>query len=134
MPVPHIPDGNLSNTKQLVDNAIDLTDGEIKAVGKIWGDLNLRYAKKANTAANLEAERDEALTRFAEIGLLATFDPTPAFYGKPPVVEFIGRVASDPMLKYGFDHERQAHHVIEANKRGEDFHGQKEPIDKRRKK
>lgn len=134
MPAPRIPDGRISNTKQLVDNAIDLTDEEVKSVGKIWGELNQRYAFKANSASNLDALRDEALTRFAALGLRASMDVSPCLYGDPPVIDFVGRVAFDPIHEHGFDHERQQHLVIEANKRNEDFRGQKEPVNKRRKK
>lgn len=131
-PDPAKKDDRISSTSQLAQFATDLTDYEVKQVGEIVGALVMKYGKRANSADNLEALRDEALTKFADIGILATFDPTPCFYGEPPTVEIIGKVEGDDIHKYGFDHELKKFEVQAANKRGEDYYGQKEEADGKR--
>jgi hypothetical protein len=127
MPTPHIPDDRISNPAKLAQFATELTDYEVKQIGRIVGQLVMKYGRKANTPENLEALRDEALTRLAdELNILATLDPAPCFYGEPPTLEIVGKVPTDDLHKYGFDHERKQHEVLEANKRNEAFRGQKE--------
>jgi hypothetical protein len=118
--------------KNLAQVATDLTDHEVMQIGKIVGELVAKYGRKANTAENLDQLRDEALTRFAEAGIIATLDPAPCFYGEPPVVEIIGKIGGDPIEKYGFDHERKQYEVIKSKDRGEDYLGQKESYNKRK--
>lgn len=120
------PDDRIGSTEKLAKFAMDLTDYEVKTVGEIVGKLVMKYARRANTVENLDELRDEALTRLAEIGILATLDPTPCFYGEPPIVEILGKVPTDSMHKDGFDHERKGWEVREAIKRGEDYRGQRE--------
>lgn len=117
----------ITSAKDFAGFASDLTDEEIQRSVKIINNIRLKYAGKSNTAKNLEEMRDEMLTRMAEINILATFDPTPCFYGEPPEMEIVGKIGGDPIHKHGFDHERKRHEVLEANKRNEDYRGQKEP-------
>lgn len=127
MPTPHVPDDRIGSTEKLAQFATELTDYEVKQVGRIVGELVMKYGQRANTVENLEALRDEALTRLAEeVNILATLDPAPCFHGEPPTIEIIGKVPTDDLYKYGFDHERKQHEVLEANKRGEAYRGQKE--------
>lgn len=121
-----VPDDTIKSTSQLAQFSTELTDAEVKAVGTIIGRLVMKYGRKANTVENLDALRDEALTKLSEIGILATLDPAPCFYGEPPIVEIIGKVDGDGLHKHGFDHERKRWEVLEANKRNEDYRGQKE--------
>lgn len=121
---------NISSDKQLAQVASDLTDHEIQQVFRIVTSVRDRYAMKQNTPENLEAMRDEVLTRLAEINVLATFDPTPAFYGEPPAFEILGKVSGDSIHKYGFDHERKQYEVIKSKERGEDYLGQRESYNK----
>src|SRR3954470_21621841 len=120
--------------KDLAHAATDLTDREITNVIQTVERVRLKYAGRANTPENLEHLRDEALTRLMEIGVLATLDPAPCFYGQPPVLEIIGKVSGDPIEKVGFDHEQKGWEVNKANTRGEDWLGQKEKPDKLKKK
>jgi hypothetical protein len=120
-------DGIIRSGKQFAEEAIDFTDKEVKEAGQVVALLVQKYSNRSNTAKNLEALRDEALTRLAEIGILAEFDPTPCFYGKPPVLEFTGHVKDHAIYKYGLDHERKRSEVIESKKRNEDYRGQKDP-------
>jgi hypothetical protein len=90
----------------------------------------LKYANKPNTADNLERLRDEVLTRLSEINILATLDPAPCFYGEPPIVEIIGKVATDPIHKVGMDHEKKRYEVLKSKERNEDYLGQKERYNK----
>src|SRR3954453_21153703 len=98
--------------KGFVYSATDLTDHEaIRMVGVVH-EAQTRWAGKPNTPDNLETLRDEVLTKLAEIGIVATFDVAPCFYGEPPVVEYVGKVGG---IK-PFDHERKAWEVNEAKK------------------
>lgn len=123
----------IKSEKELAGVATDLQDTEIQQVIAVVYQIQAKYAHRANTAANLEALRDEALTRLADIGVLATVDPSPCFYGEPPVIEIIGKVG-DPGFKQEMDHERKAFEVRKATVRGEQYLGQKERPNKRRKK
>lgn len=115
----------VSNAKDLAYKASELLDSEVKQVFDIIVDIQARYATRANTADNLESMRDEALTRLMDIGVLATVDPTPCFYGDPPVVEIIGKV-DQQFKKFGLDHEQKGWEINKAHNRGEDFYGEKE--------
>lgn len=116
----------VSSVEDLVYKATDLTDYEVGEVTRIMYDISTRYSRKSNSVKNLEEMRDEILTRLADADVLAEVDPSPCLYGDPPEVTIIGKVANDDIHKYGFDHERKAHEVNEAVKRGETFRGQKE--------
>ena len=131
---PPIKDDRIRSDKQLADFASDLTDEEIMNTARIVRGIQQKYAGKPNTEQNLEHLRDELLTKLAEINVLATVDPSPCFYGEPPIVEIVGKLGGDPIHKYGFDHERKRHEVLESKKRNEDYRGQKEPYNKRRNK
>lgn len=110
----------------LVYKASDMMDYEVQEIATVLYDISARYSRKSNTVQNLEEMRDEILTRLAEINVVAEVDPAPCLYGEPPEVEIKGKIASDDIHKYGFDHERKRHEVNEAKKRNEDWRGQKE--------
>lgn len=116
------PDGKITSGRQFAENAANLLDSDVqRIVDIVVGDIQAKYAYKANNVANLEALRDEVLTRLMEVGILATFDPTPCFYGEPPELEILGRVED----RHGFDHEKKGYEVNKANARDEDYLGQK---------
>lgn len=112
--------------KQLAQTATDLSDEEIADTFILIEEVRQKYAGKPNTHMNLEALRDEVVTRLADKNILATLDPAPCFYGEPPIVEIIGKVSTDPIHKYGFDHERKQFEVVKSKERKEDYYGQKE--------
>lgn len=116
----------VSSMTDLVYKATDLTDLEVKEMAKCLGEVSTKFSRKTNTVDNLEEMRDEILTKLADLSILAEVDPSPCLYGQSPEVTVIGKVASDDIHKYGFDHERKQHEVIEATKRGEEYRGQKE--------
>lgn len=118
--------------KDFAHSASDLTDSEITRFFKVVEEVRVKYAGRKNTVQNLESLRDETLTRLMDIGILATMDPTPCFYGEPPVIEVIGKVAGDTVHKYGFDHEKKGWEVNKSNERNEEWLGQKEPLNKRK--
>src|SRR3954468_15197114 len=120
------PDDTIGSAEKLAAFASELTDKEVQEVGVIMTGLVSKFGKRPNTVKNLDELRDEALTRLASIGVLATLDPAPCFYGEPPVLEIIGKVPTDPIHKDGFDHERKKDEVQEAIKRNEAYRGQKE--------
>lgn len=115
--------------KHFAHSASDLTDREITEVFKVVNVIRVKYAGLPNTADNLEKLRDEALTRLMEIGIIATLDPAPVFYGEPPTLEVIGKL-DNSLFTDGFDHEQKGWEVNKANDRDEDWLGQKESIDK----
>jgi hypothetical protein len=120
-------DDIITSTEQLASFAQDLTDIEVKEVGKLIGKIQIKYGKMHNTPDNLDKLRDEVVTRLAEeLNILATVDPTPCFHGEPPIVEILGKVSGDSFHQYGFDHERKYWEVQQANKKGEAYLGQKE--------
>ena len=120
-------DGNqVESAKDFVYKATDLQDNETVAAMKIIAEVQVKYQHKMATEANLMALRDEALSRLADVGILATFDPVPILNGEPPILEIVGKVWDDPIHKYGFDHEQKQYEVQEAQKRGEEWRGQKE--------
>lgn len=124
---PKTPEGTVNTPEELALLATELTDGEVKMVGKIWTDLVLKYGLRRNTIDNLEELRDEAYTTFAEHDILVTLDPAPCFYGEPPAIEIIGHVSGHEIRKHGFDHERKQWEVLKSIERGEDYYGQIEP-------
>lgn len=130
-PVSHMPvaDDRIRSEKQLVEFASDLQDSEVVQVGQIIFRLTQKYAKKRPTVENLEALRDEALTRLANIGILATVDVAPVLNGEPPSIEILGRISGTEQQVHGFDHERKMYEVKKAVQRGEDWLGQKENPD-----
>jgi vacuolar-type H+-ATPase subunit I/STV1 len=121
--------GKINSAKQLADFSTELLDSEIQQAVKIIASLQQSYAHKANTVENLDKLRDEVLTRLSEVSILASFDPTPCFYGEPPVVEFIGKVSTDAIHKDGFDHERKRDEILKAKDKGEHYLGENERRD-----
>lgn len=108
---------------------MDLTDDEIAQSFKIIVELQQKYAAHPNTHENLESLRDEALSRLADVGVLATLDPAPCLYGDPPILEFIGKVSTDAYHKHGLDYEKKMYEVRKATERGEVFLGEKGTAD-----
>jgi len=125
-------DDTIKTGKQFAGVATDLTDREIQQTVDLINEVRKKYAGKVNTDFNLEALRSEVLHRLAEISVLAEVDPSPCLYGEPPIIEIIGKISGDPIHEHGFDHERKRWEVLEAEERGEDYRGQKEPYNKRK--
>lgn len=117
---------NITSGADFANQASDLTDEEIQKAFNVVVSAQRKYSDKPNSEAWLEKLRDEVLHRMAEIGILASFDPTPCFYGDPPEFEILGKVSGDPYHKYGLDHEKKKFEVQRATSRGEDYLGQKE--------
>lgn len=130
---PRIPDDRIKSRKQFVHWSDELTDSEaIKAV-ELIGRIQEKYAMKRNSKENLEALRDEALTRMAEeLNISAELDIAPCFYGEPPILEIKGKLTVDDINKYGFDHEKKGWEINKAHERGEDYLGEKESPDSRK--
>ncbi len=132
MPQPKIPDDMIKSEKQFVHWNDELTDSEAQNAFRIIADVQLKYQYKTATTDNLEALRDEVLTRLAEVDILAEVDPSPCLYGEPPTVEIKGKLAVDDIHKYGFDHEKKKWEIDKAHDRGEDYLGEKESTKTRR--
>lgn len=114
---------HIKSEKEFAGVAMELQEHEIKSAIQLVYLLQAKYSHLPNNAANLEKLRDEALTRLAEMGILATLDPAPCLYGEPPTLEIIGRVGD-----FGFqketDHEKKGWGVKKAVERGEEYLGQ----------
>lgn len=119
-------DDIIGSAEKLAQFAAELTDLEVSQVATLVGKLQRKYAGRPNNAKVLDELRDEALTKMAEIGILATVDPTPCFHGEPPIIEILGKVPGHEMHTEGFDHERKRWEVQNANKLNEAYRGQKE--------
>lgn len=122
----------MKSATQFVHWSDELLDSEAQEAVQVIASVQSKYADRQNTVENLEELRDEALTRLMEIGILAEFDPTPAFYGEPPILEIRGKISTDPLHKYGFDHEQKQYEVRKAQERGEEYLGQKESSNSRK--
>lgn len=129
---PNVPDDRVGSAEGLVQIAQELTDEEIAQAGEILFSLQRKWGTRPNTPENLESLRDEGLTRMADIGILASFDPTPCFYGEPPTFVIEGKITGHNDHKYGFDHERKMYEVRKATQLGEDYRGQKERYNTRK--
>lgn len=121
--------GKVNTEKDMAYLAEDLTDSEIVQVYRTIISVRNKYAGLPNTAENLDKLRDEALTRLMEIGVVATLDVSPCFYGEPPAIEILGKVE-----KSDFDHERYGYEIKKAHSRNEEYLGEKEPVNKKRRK
>lgn len=126
---PNIPDDRVKDVKQLVEFASELQDTEVRKLAQVIAGVSAKFSQRLATPDNLEAMRDEILTKLAKIGILATVDPTPVFYGEPPTVEIVGRIGGTEQAVHGLDHERKMYEVKKAVSRGEDWLGQKESPD-----
>lgn len=125
-------DDIIKSKKQFVHFNDQLTDSESIEAVQVIGEAQMKWASKHNSKENLEALRDEVLTKLMEINILAEFDVAPCFHGEPPIVEFIGKIAGDGLHKYGFDHEKKKWEIDRAHDRGEDYLGEKESLKSRK--
>lgn len=130
----HVPDDRIRSEKQMVHWAADLLDTEAQEAFRIATMVSARYAQRPATAENLTMLRDEMLTRLAEHGYVAEIDISPFYHGEPPIVEIKGKVKDDPIHSIGFDHEQKEYEVKKALNRGEDYLGEKESANRKRKK
>lgn len=127
------PDDRIQSRKQFVHFSDELLDSETVQVAEIVMGLTKKYQYKTASKANLEALRDEALNRCAEINILVELDPAPILNGEPPVLEIKGKLAVDDIHKHGFDHEQKKWEIDKAHDRGEDYLGEKESLKSRKK-
>jgi len=121
-------DDRIKSEKQMAYWASDLLDSEVKEVFAIVHSIQNRYAKRVATSENLNEMRDEILTRLMGMNILAEIDIAPFYNGEPPTVEIIGKVKTDSIHKYGFDHEQKQYEVRKATRRGESYLGEKENV------
>lgn len=125
--------GVVHSKKEFVHSNDELADSEAVKAVRIIGEVQIKYWKKVANKQNLEALRDEALYRLAtELGIKAELDPTPCFYGEPPILEIQGKMEGDDIHKYGFDHEKKGWEVKKAHERGEDYLGEKEALESKK--
>ena len=116
---------------------LDLTDDEIKKALEITvGTVRKHQAKwrqkypfdSLEQVADLleELEKELSYRMMEEVDCLVRVDGTPVFVGQPPVIEWMGKVDTSSVAKYGQDHEKKTWEVQKAAERGEDYLGQKD--------
>jgi hypothetical protein len=121
------PDPVIRSKKQMVYFSDELNDSEAVAAFELVARISAKYARKDATVENLDALRDECLTRLAEsMNILAEIDISPIYSGEGPIVEFKGKFTGDDIHQYGFDHEKKKWEIDKAHDRGEDYLGEKE--------
>lgn len=115
----------------LAKSITDLTDEEINEAFQIIWEAREKYKDKTATAANLASLTDEITTKCANKGILVTCSEAPMLNGDPFQVSIDGKIGPP---NQPFDHEKKGYEVNKSKQRGEDWLGQKEPINKRREK
>jgi hypothetical protein len=119
----------MSNEKEIASNLIkqnssDFYDADVKKIGEIMAPIVRKYShKKEVNEKNIQEFEKEVVERMAEAGYVVR-----VFFDKNGLltVEPVMRVSGSPEDKYGFDHEKKQHEVVNAVLRGEDYRGQKE--------
>ncbi len=108
----------------------DLYDWEIKKIGEIWKALMSKWSSKPNSKANLTELSKEANDLFIKAGFVVNvmwensliIDPRTQ-QPRPIEIEVMGRIPAEAGKE--FEHDRKRWEVLNANERGEKFHGQK---------
>jgi hypothetical protein len=137
---PNLPTGKdtVSTAKQFSGAmTLDLTDDEIKKALEITVNIVRKHQTKwrlkypfdsleqvADLLEELEKELGHRLME--ELDVLVKVDGTPVFEGLPPVIDWMGKLDTSSLAKYGQDHEKKTWEVQKAKDRGEDFLGQKD--------
>lgn len=106
---------------------MDLTDDEIQRALKItlpiknkWQNIFRSKLRHANFTLEqamkmVDQFEDELIYELAtKLDLIATVDVSPVFEGQPPIIEFVGCLASHSSAKYGMDHEKKEWEVKKA--------------------
>jgi hypothetical protein len=137
---PNLPTGKdtVSTAKEFSGAmTLDLSDDEIKRALEVCVSVVRKHQdvwkrkypfESMEQIADLlnELEKELSYKMMEEVECLVRVDGTPAFYGQPPVIEWLGKIDTSDLAKYGQDHERKTYEVQKAEARGEDYLGQKD--------
>lgn len=115
---------------------LDLTDAEIAKAMMITKQVHTKHRTiwrrkfpfdSFEQIGDLLGEFEKELShRMAEeLDCLVRVDGTPCFEGQGPTVEWMGRIDTSSFAKVGLDHEQKEWEVKKANRRDEDYLGQK---------
>ena len=116
----------LELTDDEIKKALKLTLGIVHKHQDIWR-RKFPFDSIEQIADLLEAlEKELSYTMATELDVLVRVDGTPVFVGGSPVIEWIGKLDTSSLAKYGQDHEKKTWEVQKADARGEDFLGQKD--------
>jgi hypothetical protein len=142
---PFVTSPNLPVDRDMVSTAkefsgamtLELTDDEIKKALEITVGTVKKHQEKwrrkypfdsieqiADLLEELEKELSHKMVE--ELDVLVKVDGTPIFFGQPPVIEWMGKIDTSSLAKYGQDHEKKTWEVQKADARGEDYLGQKD--------
>jgi hypothetical protein len=114
----------------------DLYDYEVAKISSAWVALQQKWSSKANTKHNLQEFAKEANDMFVRMGFVVNIqwentliiDPS-TMSPYPITIEIMGRVPGTEFQEEGLDmhdHDYKKWEVLNANTRGEKYHGQKE--------
>ena len=116
----------LEMTDDEIKRALQLTVGIVRKHQEQWK-RKFPFDSLDQVADLLEElEKELAQTLMEEVDVLMRVDGTPVFVGQPPIIEYMGRLDTSGLAKYGQDHEKKEWEVKRADARGEDFLGQKD--------
>lgn len=73
-----------------------------------------------------EFEKELSERMMVELEVLVKVDGTPCFEGRGPVIDWMGKIDTSSLAKFGQDHERKTWEVQKAKERGEDYLHQKD--------
>jgi hypothetical protein len=145
---PYVTSPNLPTDRDVVSTAkefsgamtLDLSDDEIKRAMEITKEVHSKHREIwirklpfdhiEQIADYLEEfEKELAYRMMTELEVLVRVDGEPCFYGSGPIIDWMGKLDTSSLAKYGQDHEKKEFEVKRAVNRGEDFYGQRGPVD-----
>jgi hypothetical protein len=142
---PYVTSPNLPTDRDVVSTAkefsgamtLDLSDDEIKRAMEITKEVHSKHREIwirklpfdhiEQIADYLEEfEKELSYRMMTELEVLVRVDGTPCFQGSGPIIDWMGKLDTSSLAKYGQDHERKTYEVQKAKDRGEDYLGQKD--------
>jgi hypothetical protein len=116
----------LEMTDDEIKRALEITVSTVRKHQEVW---RRKYPfDSLEQIADLleELEKELSYKLMESVDCLVRVDGTPVFEGRSPVIEYMGRLDTSGLAKYGQDHEKKTHEVQKAKERGEDYLGQKD--------
>lgn len=116
---------------------LDLSDDEIKRAVEITVGTHRKHQEKwirkmpfqnIEQVVDLLEEFEKELQHrmMEELDVLVKVDGAPLFEGLPPQIDWMGKLDTSSLAKFGQDHERKTWEVQKAKARDEDYLGQKD--------
>jgi hypothetical protein len=116
----------LEMTDDEIKRALEITVGTVRKHQEQWK-RKFPFDSIEQCADLLEElEKELAYKLMEAVDVLVRVDGTPIFVGQPPVIEYMGKLDTSSLAKYGQDHEKKEWEVKKAEARDEDYLGQKD--------